>query len=99
MAILTPQGATEEAIVDWANAQVLHLAVAPISGFADLSLRSGVFLLSVLQTVAPGAVAAHLILPGETPDDRRCASRTPAQFRCSCDPSIWLVYGHYSCCN
>ena len=59
-------------VLTWANAQVARSgADLQLSRFGDKAIRSGVWLLSLMKSVAPNAINEDLIKPGLTELDRQ----------------------------
>ena len=65
-------GLSEADILTWANQRV-HAAGSSLrlSGFGDPAVRSGVYVLALLQAVAPECVSSTDILAGLTSDECR----------------------------
>jgi len=61
---------TDQEIVDWANNAVKQSGKSThIGSFKDSSLRSGLFLVDLINAVKPNTVNYDLITPGQSDDD------------------------------
>ena len=70
--------ADEDDILAWGNAKVMHAgrAKSQINSFRDPALRSSVFLLDLLDAMAPGIVKRRLlVLPADTDEARTSNAR------------------------